>query len=258
MNPETIPPELEMLGTHLAGARLGSGLSQAALAAKCGLAQQQISYFESGLRTPTLEQVLRIARALDIPIQRLLTGADRAGDGVESLCLELRRLGIVDLWVRDARVPGSFRRPEEVVSLALSGEAPDPRIIEAIPAVLAWNDLDPRRLASHAGAIGATFRLAWLAEVALAIDRRSGFPGGCRGGPLERFLLATELPSPSAAWDDLGRPAAEPPNSPLARRWKIAYDAAQDQFRSRAESLHSLRSPVSSEMVLRWRRIDGK
>jgi transcriptional regulator with XRE-family HTH domain len=241
MNLETISPELRQLGAHLAGARSGSGLSQAALAAKCGLAQQQISYFESGIRTPTLEQSLRIARALDVPIQHLLTGADRPGIGLEGLSMELRRLGIVDLWVRDASVPGSFRRPEEVISLALSGAGPDPRIVESIPAVLAWADLDPHLLAGHAIATGTTFRLAWLADIALAIDRQSGFPGGCHRGPLERFLVAAELPGRSAAWDDLGRPAAETPNSPLARRWRIAYDATQDQFRSRAENLHSLR-----------------
>jgi transcriptional regulator with XRE-family HTH domain len=241
MNPETMPAELHQFGAHLAGARSDSGLSQAALASKCGLAQQQISYFESGLRFPTLEQTLRISRALDAPIQRLLTGTNRAGVGLDGLAIELRGLGIVDLWVRDAPIPGAFRRPEEVISLALSGGAPDPRVIEAIPAVLAWADLDPSVLAAHAITTGTTYRLAWLADIALAIDRQSGFPGGCHRGPLEKFLLAVELPDRSAPWDDLGKPGAEPPNSPLARRWRIAYDAAQDQFRSRSESLHSIR-----------------
>jgi transcriptional regulator with XRE-family HTH domain len=241
MVPETPTADLERLGTYLAHSRLESGLSQAALAARCGLAQQQVSYFEAGLRIPTLPQALRIAGALDIPIQRLLTGSDRPGAGPASLAIELRRLGVVDLRVGDPAVPGSFRRPEEVINLAIEGEAPDPRIVEAIPAALAWADLDPDLLVGHAKAAGTTRRLAWLADVALAIDRQAGFPGGCRKGPLGRFLRDVDLPGESEPWDDLGKPAAVPSTSPLWRRWRIAYDAELSQFRRRAEHLQSLR-----------------
>ena len=230
------------LGAFLADARAEAALSQAALAARCGLAQQQISYFEAGARTPTLEQALRIARALDLPLQRLLSGSDRPGAAPEGLVIEFRRLGIVDLRVRDAAVPGSFRRPEEVLNLALTGAAPDPRVVEAIPAALAWADLDPDLLAGHAAAAGTARRLAWLADAALAIDRRAGFPGGCRKGPLERFLRVIELPGEAEPWDDLGAPAASPPASPIWRRWRIAYDADLDRLRDRAEHLHGLRS----------------
>ena len=161
-------------------------------------------------RTPTLEQALRIARALDLPLQRLLSGSDRPGAAPEGLVIELRRLGIVDLRVRDAAVPGSFRRPEEVLNLALTGAVPDPRVVEAIPAALAWADLDPDLLAGHAAAAGTARRLAWLADAALAVDHRAGFPGGCRKEPLERFLRATELPGEAEPWDDLG-PRCRPP-----------------------------------------------
>jgi transcriptional regulator with XRE-family HTH domain len=244
--PKTLIPELRRLGDHLAQARAEAGLSQAALAARCGLAQQQISYVEAGARLPTLAQALRIARALDLPIQRLLTGSDRPGADLAGLAVELRRLGVVDLRVGDAPVPGAFRRPEEVLNLALAGAAPDPRIVEAIPAALAWADLDPHLLAGHAAAAGTTRRLAWLADVALALDRQAGFPGRCRRGPLERFLRATELPGDSAAWDDLGRPAAGTASSPVWRRWRITYDATLSQFRERAEHLDALRSPRSA------------
>lgn len=236
------------LGAFLADARAEAALSQAALAARCGLAQQQISYFEAGARTPTLEQALRIARALDLPLQRLLSGSDRPGAAPEGLVIELRRLGIVDLRVRDAAVPGSFRRPEEVLNLALTGAAPDPRVVEAIPAALAWAVLDPHLLAGHAAAAGTARRLAWLADAALAIDRRASFPGGCRKEPLERFLRATELPREAEPWDDLGAPAA-PPASPIWRRWRIAYDADLDRLRDRAEHLHGLRSRPAGPQV---------
>jgi transcriptional regulator with XRE-family HTH domain len=241
MVPEVPTPDLGRLGTYLAHSRVEAGLSQAALAARCGLAQQQVSFFEAGLRIPTLPQALQIARTLDIPIQRLLTGSDRPGAEPADLAVELRRLGVVDLRVGDSAVPGSFRRPEEVINLAIAGEAPDPRIVEAIPATLAWADLDPDLLVGHTKAAGTTRRLAWLADIALAIDRQSGFPGGCRKGPLERFLRQADLPGASEPWDDLGKPATEPSTSPLWRRWRIAYDADLSQFRQRAEHLQSLR-----------------
>jgi transcriptional regulator with XRE-family HTH domain len=242
MDPEAPNPELTRLGRHLALARAESGLSQAALAARCGLAQQQVSNFESGARTPSLAQALRLARALDAPVQRLLTGTDRPPAGPEGLAVELRRLGVVDLWVRGAATPGAFRRPEEVIALALSGEAPDPRVIEAVPAALAWADLDPHLLAGHAAAAGVTRRVAWLADVALAVDRQSGFPGGCRRGPLELFLRSAEPPGEAEALDGLGAPAAAPPASPIWRRWRVAYDADLDRFRDRAEHLHAART----------------
>jgi hypothetical protein len=148
---------------------------------------------------------------------------------------------VIDLWVGDSAVPGSFRRPEEVINLAIAGEAPDPRIVEAIPATLGWADLDPDLLIGYTKAAGTTRRLAWLADIALAIDRQSGFPGGCRKRPLERFLRQADLPGESEPWDDLGKPTSEPSTSPLWRRWRIAYDADLSQFRQRAEHLQSLR-----------------
>ena len=107
------------IGPHLAAARLERGLSQSELAARCGpLSQAQISYFELDRRKPTLDQLIRIAGALGVSLHRLVTGADRPGDGLRDVAIELRNLGLVDLWVEDPIVPGTFRRPEEVVALA--------------------------------------------------------------------------------------------------------------------------------------------
>jgi transcriptional regulator with XRE-family HTH domain len=251
LNRETTTADLNGLGGYLARARVEASLSQTALAARCGLAQQQISYFEAGRRTPTLEQALRIARTLDIPIQRLLTGTDRPGTEMEDLALELRRLGLVDLKVRGVSVPGAFRSPEEVLNLALSGAAPDPRILEALPAALAWTDLKCDLLAGHATVAGTTYRLAWLADVVLAIDRKEGFPGGCHKDPLARFLERIDRPDESRAWDSLGKPSTETPQSPIWRRWKINYDAGLAQFQERASHLHWLRTQSLSRSRLR-------
>ena len=237
-------PELRGLGSHLLLARAERGLSQAELANRCALTQTQISYFELGRRPPTLSQFLRIARALDVPIQRLLSGSDRPRGGLEDLAVELRRLGINDLWVQGATVPGAFRRPEEVLALAVSGHEPDPRVIEAVPAALAWNEINATLLRAHGIVTKTILRLAWLADVALAIERQKGFPGGCRKEPLERFLRGVEAVHrrhPRATWDGLGKPTPTPPASPLWKRWMINYDASLDGFEARARHLVDLR-----------------
>jgi transcriptional regulator with XRE-family HTH domain len=234
-------PELSGLGRHLLSARAERGYSQGRLAVECGLTQAQVSLFETGRRLPSLEQFVRIARTLDVPLQRLVGGADRAGTGLRDLAVELRRLGAADLWVADAVVPGSARGPEEVITLAISGGAPDPRVVETIPTLLSWNELNPVILRAHGIVTRTTRRLAWLADVALAIERQQGFPGGCRRGPLERFLKAVEPPGEGVAWDDLGRPGEGPAVSPLWRRWGISYGATLDDFERRATELASAR-----------------
>jgi transcriptional regulator with XRE-family HTH domain len=210
------------------------------LAGRCDLAQQQISMFEAGQRLPTLEQFLGLARALDVPLQRLMSGADRPGKSVRDIAIELRSFGVTDLRVKDAPVPGAFRRAEEVVALAVSDRAPDPRIIEAMPAVLAWAEMSWTLLKAYGIITGTTWRLAWLADVTLLIEKKGGFPGGCRKGVLEQFLKAVALPPEGADWDSLGRPSSGLPSLPLWRRWKINYDASVDHFAGRAASLATL------------------
>ena len=229
--------ELANLGSSLTAARLGRGYSQARVARECRLAQAQVSLFESGRRLPSLEQFVRLARALDVPLQRLLTADDRPGVGLRDLAVELRNLGAADLWVFDATVPGAARPPEEVIALAVSGASPDPRVVETVPALLSWNALRPPLLRAYGVTTRTTNRLAWLADVALTIDRQKGFPGGCRRGPLERFLKAVKLPE-RAELDDLGRPADPPPNFPAWKRWRISGATTPDQFENRARELN--------------------
>lgn len=242
--------ELPHLGSYLAAARLQRGLSQAELAARCDLSQAQVSYFELGRRRPTLDQLVRIARSLDVSIEKLIAGSDRPGEGLREIAIELRHLGLVDLWIDDPIVPGAFRHPEEIIARAVSGHEPDPRILEAIPAVLAWNRINPILLRAHGQTTRprATRRLAWLADIALAIDRRGGFPGGCRKEPLARFTRMIPAPPPgSDGWDGLGRPMASTPSSPIWKRWRINYDADLAQFEQRARHLNELREAPGSE-----------
>ncbi|WP_310636010.1 helix-turn-helix domain-containing protein [Delftia acidovorans] len=72
------------LGLRIAEARQKAGLSQAELGDKSGIAQTQISRYESGRAAPRRESIEKLAKALDVPLDWLLsaalvdeTGADR-------------------------------------------------------------------------------------------------------------------------------------------------------------------------------------
>jgi transcriptional regulator with XRE-family HTH domain len=234
-------PELRNMGMNVLLIRLERGFSQGRLARECKLSQAQVSLIEAGRRLPSLDQFVRLARALDVPLQRLLSGSNRPGVELKDLAVELRQLGATDLWVSDAAVPGAARRPEEVIALAVSGSSPDPRVVETLPALLSWNKINPRILRAHGFATKTNYRLAWLADLALAIERQKGFPGGCRRGPLERFVKSVGLPPQGAPWDDLGSPGEGTPTSPMWRRWKICYGGRVDDFTQRALALASSR-----------------
>jgi transcriptional regulator with XRE-family HTH domain len=239
-------PELRNFGANLLQARLDRGYSQARIAQECKLGQAQVSLFEGGRRLPSLDQFVRLARALGIPLQRLLSGSDRPGIEVKDFAFELRLLGAVDIWVFDACVPGAARRPEEVIALATSGGSPGPRIVEALPALLSWNEFNPTVLRAHGIATKTIYRLGWLADIALTIDRQAGFPGDCRRSLLERFLKIVKPPSEDAKWDNLGRPSKRPPASPIWRRWKIGYGATIDDFKRRATELALMRDALKT------------
>jgi transcriptional regulator with XRE-family HTH domain len=251
---------LECLSLYLRVARLQRGLSQSELAARSGLSQTQISYFEGRERLPSLDQLLRIARALDVSVQNLIAGSDRPGTDLRDIAIELRHLGLVDLWVKDALVPGAFRRAEELIAAVVAPEEPDPRILEAVPAILAWNEIDPILLQANGLTTGrrACRRLAWLTDVTLAIDKQGGFPGGCRKEVLARFSrLVAPFDTDRDVWDSLGHPMAKLPSSPLWKRWRISYDANLDEFRERAKHLDALRkrpSPRRSDTTVNSRR----
>lgn len=245
------PLVLQDLGWNLAAARAARGLTQAVLAGRCGLSQNTISSIESGHRRPTLDLLFRITRALDVSIQRLISGSDRPGDQLRDIAIELKNLGIADLWVQDAAVPCAFRRPEEVIVLAIRGE-PDPRVVTALPVVLARNAWDRRVLKAFSRAARplrrVIYRLAWLADIALAIDRRQGFPGGCRTNQLAGLVRSLEPPR-EAAWDSLGSPMKDAPRSALWRRWRINYDMSLEEFEARAMALAELDQRTRSRPI---------
>jgi transcriptional regulator with XRE-family HTH domain len=239
----TIPAELATLGKWLATARKRRRLTQRELALQSGLSQPRVSGIEKGTVLPTLPQLMDLARTLGVPLQWFLNGSVVPGTDVPELALQLRWLGVVDLLVPGAVVPGAFRPTEQAFVFAVRGTQPNPRIIEAMPAALAWNRWSPARLRAYSRPreSRACIRLAWLADVALTIHRAGGFPGGCPGcKSLELFLAPLSRAKLRLTNDDLGRPGDDSAIPPVSKRWKIRYDATLSVFIERAKHLSSL------------------
>lgn len=64
--------EARKFGSRLASTRAALGLSQSAIAARCGLQPSHIAHFESGRRMPSLLNLIRIRRALGCSWSALL------------------------------------------------------------------------------------------------------------------------------------------------------------------------------------------
>ena len=70
---------LEAVGPRLRALRLGSGLTLAALAETTGISVSTLSRLESGQRKPTLELLLPLARAHQVPLDEMVD-APETGD----------------------------------------------------------------------------------------------------------------------------------------------------------------------------------
>lgn len=227
---------------HLQQARNRRGLTQRQLAERSGLNQSVLSRIESGQREPSLSEAVRLAGALHVPLEWLVTGKDEPGTALPDLAEELWHLGVVDLIVPHARVPGAYRPSEEVLALAVGTERPDPRVIEALPAVLAWNRWRAGVLEAFAQATHprALTRLAWLTEITLFLERTGGFPGGLVGAGNYLVDILAKV-NPAHEPDDLGQPGSPAPEHRIWRYWRITYSVELSAFRERAETLWAMR-----------------
>lgn len=61
----------ERFGDVVRERRLAAGLSQEALAERCGVDRKSISRMETGAFSPRLDSVFNVAEALDIPVSEL-------------------------------------------------------------------------------------------------------------------------------------------------------------------------------------------
>lgn len=64
------------IGALVRRQRLARGLTQADLAALCGLSHQTIKQYEQGWRMPPLAQIVRMARVCDMPLALFLGPLD--------------------------------------------------------------------------------------------------------------------------------------------------------------------------------------
>lgn len=226
----------EFFGANLSHARVSAGLTQQGLATRSGVNRVSIAKIELGQSIAGIDDVVRLAGALSVPIQKLITGTYRPPSDLAGIAAELHALGVRDLVVSSPIVPGAFRRREEVLVLALRGDRPEVRVIEALPYVLArhpWNvglvrafarTYDPR----------VQVRLAWLSEVTQILGGRGNFTIKSEAvlslGRLTRLVRKPKNP------DDLGHPGTGPA-PPVWKRWNITYGGGIAEFRSRAADL---------------------
>lgn len=69
-------PILAAVGLRLPQHREARGLTQERLAEKAGLDQTYISGIERGVRNPGIKNIVRLARALGIPVAKPLEGVE--------------------------------------------------------------------------------------------------------------------------------------------------------------------------------------
>lgn len=72
IKPQELPREL--FAENLRCARASRGLSQQELARRCGLSRTEISLFERRARSPRLEMIVALSKALDLEPGDLLQG----------------------------------------------------------------------------------------------------------------------------------------------------------------------------------------
>ena len=67
-----MPPTSRRLGMTLTQLRAAKGLSQAGLARKAKLTREHVNRLEAGRHGPTLAVLQRLAKALGVPVTKLL------------------------------------------------------------------------------------------------------------------------------------------------------------------------------------------
>jgi len=216
--------------------RLNAALSLSALERQSGVDRVKISKMETGVYSPGWEEVLQLAQALRVPLQRFLTGETQPSVSLKGIATELYRLGVRDFAVEGAEVPGAFRRPEQVIAVALRGDRPEPRLIDALPLVLATQKLNAGLALAFAGLHGrrVRVRLAWLCDVTLLLGQLNTFPVQVQA-PEELEKITSRVKKPAEP-DDLGHPGSRRA-TPLWRRWNITYGGTMDDFLTRARDL---------------------
>jgi transcriptional regulator with XRE-family HTH domain len=221
-----------LLGAYLRNARKAAGFSQSALAVAARVSRIQVVRAEQGRYILDLDEAVRIAEVLKTPLERFTTGHWRPGSDLRGIALELFHLGIRDLEVSAPHVPGAFRSGEQVLAAALKGDQPEPRVVEAIPLILALRKLNVPLTVAFADSYDSRIRtrLAWLSDITLTLSQLSTFPTEVKWeAQLKEFLRAgMKRPEP----DSLGHPR-EGVLPRLWAKWNITYAGDLKDFERR-------------------------
>lgn len=94
---------LQEVGGRIQARRKSLGLTQEALAERCGVTPQFVSYAETGQRAPRPENLLKLAVGLGVSVDYLLTGKNADKD-LLLLADKLRRLTPTQLRAVEAIV----------------------------------------------------------------------------------------------------------------------------------------------------------
>lgn len=182
-------------GTLLKAKRGSSGLSQAALARALKWPQAKVSRVEQGKRSVTLPELLSFARVFGRSVDQLL-GELEAGSGQppeapalspgfsgaygseEEAFSQLARFGV--RFLGGAARPAYYALPFEEVLLAALRFSQDPRVFEALPALLLRNaaGVDWTKLTAAAYSLRLQNRLGMVVAAALALKDSADVEGG--------------------------------------------------------------------------------
>ena len=246
-------------GQHLRSARLRSGMSLSTLAARSGVSLTSLSRFEGGTRQPGFGDACDLAKALGTPLLFLADGRDRTGSDSRDLIAHLAHWGLNDLAPGEVALIGEARPFESLIATSLT-DATTPRILESIPALLLKNDFSASELEAQATGERVLHRLGWLAELAewiaaqLPVSRAhpsaSSKVRQVRQAAWNRrqqdFAKLSKAARWPEGWDLFGKAEASPKGgaskhladtSPIAKKWKIAYPAPQEDFLARARDI---------------------
>jgi transcriptional regulator with XRE-family HTH domain len=231
-------PAPEVIGRCIELARKWVGLTQAALAKFAKINRVQIVRMEAGLTVPRLDEAVRLAEALKVPLSWLTSTWLYPRPDLRGIAIELHHLGVRDLEVSNSQVPGSFRPREEVLAIAAAGDRPEPRLVEAIPFLLARHKFHVPLASAFAKYHDkrARGRIAWLSEITLALSRLSTTPLVIESETQLRALVRRGVKAPEP--DSLGHPG-EGRFPPIWRRWNITYSGTMEDFLRRSIECHA-------------------
>ena len=214
------------------------------------MSESSLSRFESGISTPSFEDVCSIASSLGWPLLYFASGRERTGSDPRDLAANLRFWGLSDQPTD--LVIGEARPFEDLIVQCLGNES-SARLVEAVPALLLKNDFDATALFTRSDNRGETSRLGWACEIAgwIASQLRSV---AIRPDATSKLRSLREKAfarvRPREDWDLFGREPSDDEDDrngwfesalqgtpPITRKWRIVFDTPQAAFLERAREI---------------------